>query len=87
MCFNIEEKNNKMKYKTRNELLLDNIKKDLVYMERLSKTNPNLAKKEATDALIEMGLIDENCNLKPPYNGEKVNLDDFERGPKKALRK
>ena len=72
-----------MEYKTRNELLLEQMKKYRLYLERLSKENPELAKKIAKEDLIRTGIIDENGNLKPPYNGEKVNQDDFARGPKK----
>ena len=72
-----------MEYKTRNELLLEQMKEYRIYLESLSKENPELAKKVAKEDLIRTGIIDEYGNLKPPYNGEKVNQDDFERGPRK----
>ena len=55
-------------------------------MKKLSKENPKLAKQEAKKALISIGIIDKDGSLKPPYNGEKVNQDDFERGPRKVLK-
>ena len=75
-----------MKYKTRYELLLEDLKNYQSYMEMLLTKNPELAKKASKDALTQIGIIDEAGNLKPPYNGEKVNPDDFERGPKKVLK-
>ena len=53
----------------------------------MSQDNPERAKVEAKQALIRIGIIDKDCKLRSPYNGEKVNSDDFERGPRKILEK
>ena len=50
-------------------------------LEKLSKINPELARKKAKEDLVRIGLIDEDGNLKPPYNGQKVNENDFTMGP------
>ncbi len=76
-----------MKYKTKNELLLEQMENYKIYFEKLSKENPELAKVEASEALVRIGIIDKKGKLRPPYNGEKVNQDDFERGPKKLIKK
>lgn len=72
-----------MKYKTKNELLLKQMEDYMLYLKTLSQNNPELAKVEAKEALVRIGILDKDGNTKPPYNGEKVNLDDFERGPRK----
>ena len=76
-----------MKYKTRNELLIEKMNNYKLYLKKLSQHNPELAKVEAKQALIRTGIIDNNGKLKSPYNGKKVNSDDFERGPRKILKK
>ena len=50
-------------------------------LKELRRTNPELAKKKAREDLQRIGIIDEDGKLKPPYNGQKVNEDDFTRGP------
>ena len=50
-------------------------------LKELKKTNPELAKKIAVKDLQKAGILDQDGNLVPPYNGEKVNEDDFTRGP------
>ena len=75
-----------MKHKTRNELLIEQMENYKIYFEKLSKENPELAKVEAKKALVRIGIIDKKGKLKPPYNGEKVNEDDFTRGPRKILK-
>lgn len=50
-------------------------------LKELRKTNPELAKKKATEELQRAGILDEEGRLAPPYNGQKVNEDDFTRGP------
>jgi len=57
---------------------MERTKKEL---EELYKTNPEKAKKMAREHLQKIGILDEDGNLKPPYNGQKVNEDDFTRGP------
>ena len=54
----------------------------LEYLTYLNDNNPQQARKLAEESLLRTGIIDENGNLKPPYNGEKVNNDDFTRGPR-----
>ncbi len=67
------------------ESLFDRMEEEKLHLEKLFKENPKKAKKEAKEALIRMGLINKDGSLKPPYNGEKVNEDDFEMGPSRAL--
>ena len=55
--------------------------KYIVDLKELGRTNPELAKKKAIESLQRTGIIDEKGNLAPPYNGQKVNEDDFTRGP------
>lgn len=55
--------------------------KYIVDLKELGKTNPELAKQKARESLQRTGIIDEKGNLAPPYNGQKVNEDDFTRGP------
>ena len=59
----------------------------LLELERLKKKNPEAAKLMAKKSLMSIGIIDENGCLKAPYNGKKVNSDDFTRGPKLIKRK
>ena len=40
-----------------------------------------MAKKKARENLQKTGIIDENGKLLPPYNGQKVNVNDFTIGP------
>lgn len=49
-------------------------------LKELRKTNPELAKKKAREDLQRAGILDEEGKLAPPYNGQKVNEDDFTRG-------
>ncbi len=51
-------------------------------LKELRKTNHELAKKKAREDLQRVGILDEEGKLAPPYNGKKVNEDDFSRGPK-----
>lgn len=50
-------------------------------LKELRKTNPELAKKKARENLYRAGIIDIDGKLAPPYNGKKINEDDFTRGP------
>ena len=50
-------------------------------LKELCKTNPELAKKKARESLQRSGILDKDGNLAAPYNGQKVNEDDFTRGP------
>ena len=50
-------------------------------LKQLRKTNPELAKKKAREDLQRAGILDKDGKLAPPYNGQKVNEDDFTRGP------
>jgi len=51
-------------------------------LKELRKANPELAKKKARENLYRAGILDIDGKLTPPYNGQKVNEDDFTRGPK-----
>lgn len=64
----------------------DTIKQTDKYIEelkQLSKTNPELARKIARESLQKSGILNKDGKLAPPYNGQKVNEDDFTRGPRK----
>ena len=50
-------------------------------LKELRKTNPELAKKKAKEDLQRAGILDKDGKLASPYNGQKVNEDDFTRGP------
>ena len=50
-------------------------------LKELRKTNPELAKKKAKEDLQRAGILDKDGKLAPPYNGQKVNENDFSRGP------
>ena len=63
------------------DTLIKAMKEEIKDLQNLKKTNPELAKKKAKESLIRMGYIDEQGNVLPPYNGQKVNEDDFTRGP------
>ena len=54
----------------------------LTYLRYLKVNDPIKAKRLAMEGLKRSGIINKNGNLKPPYNGKKVNPDDFTRGPK-----
>lgn len=68
--------------KTDYETLVESQTNYLLYLKKLAEDNPEEAKKIATESLIRSGIIDTNGKLKPPYNGENVNPDDFTRGPR-----
>jgi len=55
-------------------------------LKKLAIEDPETAKKIAMEDLIRTGIIDENGNLRPPYNGDIVNENDFTRGPKLVKR-
>ena len=61
---------------------IEEMKKYIQNLKQLSETNPELAKKIARESLQKSGILDEKGELAPPYNGQKVNEDDFTRGPK-----
>lgn len=74
--------------KNKNKMLLEQLKNYEDYLLKLSKNDPKRAKKEASESLIRIGIINKDGKLKSPYNGEKVNENDFEFGPKsKVLKK
>ena len=52
-------------------------------LKELSKPNPELAKKIAREELQKSGILGEDGKLAPPYNGQKVNDNQFTRGPRK----
>ena len=56
------------------------------FLKKLEQENPELAKEYAIECLKGSGILDEEGNLKAPYNGNKVNDTDFTRGPKPKVR-
>ena len=75
------------KNKTNSEVLLESQKQYLEKLKRLAETDPEKAKEVCAEALIRSGIINDAGELKAPYNGEKVNPDDFTRGPKLTKKK
>lgn len=69
------------KYLTQTEKVLKCLDEEIKYLDELRKTNPKEAKRVAHNWLVSMGYIDEDGNILPPYNGQKVNEDDFTMGP------
>ncbi|MBR0426961.1 MAG: hypothetical protein IJK18_02000 [Clostridia bacterium] len=63
------------------EEVLEAMDAEISRLKDLKRTNLELAKKIATADLQKAGILDKDGNLVPPYNGEKVNVDDFTRGP------
>ena len=64
-----------------NEELVKRMNEYLEYLKKTYETNPELARKKAKEALQRTGILDEKGKIAPPYNGNKVNADDFTRGP------
>ena len=64
-----------------NDLLIESFIKTKKELQELGEKDPDLARAKAIEALKRMGLIGEDGKLTPPYNGEKVNDEDFTRGP------
>ena len=54
----------------------------LQYFKYLEKTDRKKAKKVARRNLIAAGIISEDGSLRPPYNGTRVNPNDFTKGPR-----
>ena len=63
------------------EELIKKLEDEIKDLRELYETNPELAKKKARENLQKTGIIDENGKLLPPYNGQKVNVNDFTIGP------
>lgn len=64
------------------EKLLKQMKEYIEKFEKLKKENPELAKKVAREQLYKAGIYDKDGKLAPPYNGQKVNENDFTLGPR-----
>lgn len=64
------------------EEVIKTMNKAIEDLKELSKTNPELAKKKARENLHRAGILDKDGELAPPYNRQKVNEDDFTRGPR-----
>ena len=75
------------KNKTTNQEYIEQQKKYIKFLKKLAKENPEVAKEYAIESLKASGILDEEGNLKAPYNGNKVNDTDFTRGPKVRQRK
>lgn len=54
----------------------------LQYFKYLEETDRKKAEKVARRNLIGAGIISEDGSLRPPYNGTRVNPNDFTRGPR-----
>ena len=65
------------------EKVINEMDKCIEDLKELSKTNPKLARKKAIEQLQHAGILNSEGKLAPPYNGQKVNEDDFTRGPEK----
>ena len=76
-----------IKKKTTNEEYIEQQKKYIKFLKKLAKENPELAKEYAIESLKASGILNEEGNLKAPYNGTKLNDTDFTRGPKARQRK
>ncbi len=63
------------------EELIKIMEEEIKDLRELYKKDPELAKKKARENLQKAGIMDENGNLLPPYNGQKVNDTDFTMGP------
>ena len=91
--FGIQKKDNLI-YQLRNldmyencyESLISGLAQEVKRLEELRKKDPKRAKEEAIKGLQSSGILDENGELKAPYNGQKVHENDFTRGPQ-AYRK
>ena len=55
---------------TDKEELLKGLEKYLEDLKQLHKTNPELAKKKAKEALQRTGMLDKKGNFLPPYNSQ-----------------
>lgn len=55
---------------------------DLQYFKYLEKTDRKKAEEVARRNLISAGIISEDGSLRPPYNGTRVNPNDFTEGPR-----
>lgn len=71
--------------KNKNEMLICQLRNYKEYLIKLSKNNPERAKNESLNALIRIGIVNKDGKIKPPYNGKKVNENDFEYGPKSKI--
>ena len=43
--------------------------------------NEEAAREKTEKNLVEMGYMNKNMDILPPYNGERVNDEDFTFGP------
>lgn len=61
---------------------LDEMKKYIDDFKRMADENREKAREASLEALKRTGILDEEGNLKYPYNGEEPRGLDFSRGPK-----
>ncbi len=71
-----------MRMYDKDDEIIEGMKKYLKSLKHLAEIDPISARKESTEALQRMGLIDENLKYKYPYNGERPKGNDFTYGPK-----
>lgn len=60
---------------------INEMEKYIQNLKELKRNNPELAKKIARESLQRSGILDKDGKLAPPYNGQKVNENDFTMGP------
>lgn len=63
------------------DILAEEMKTYLNDYKQEIENNKEVARERAKNNLVEMGYIKENLEVLPPYNGEKVNDEDFTFGP------
>ena len=64
-----------------NNSLVEGMKQYLSNCKKEAEINKDTAKEKAKKNLIEMGYMNEESEILPPYNGQKVNDEDFTYGP------
>lgn len=69
------------------ESLINGLDQETKQLKNLIEKDPKRAKEESVKRLQSSGILDEKGELKAPYNGQKVNENDFTRGPQTYLRK
>ena len=72
-------------YKNCYESLINGFAQETKRLKDLIEKDPKRANEESVKRLQSSGILDEKGGLKAPYNGQKVNENDFTRGPKTCL--
>lgn len=74
-------------YENHYESLINGLAQEVKRLEELREKDPKRAKEEAIKGLQSSGILDENGELKAPYNGQKIHENDFTRGPRAHWKK